>query len=421
MNTKYLASLKDKSRQGGFHHSGAAPHPVIGMTREFFRMEASGGIVLVIAAILAMIVANSPLYSIYDFILNDVDFTIGFVGPENGGPFLEKSVLHWINDGLMAVFFFLVGLEIKREALRGELSSRDKALLPVVMAVGGAALPAFIYYIINKDGGVVSGWAVPSATDIAFSLGILALLGSRAPLPLKIMLTAIAIADDLMAILIIAIFYSGDLALTPLIVAGLAILGLIVLNQRKVVRIAPYILIGFVLWVALLKSGLHPTIGGVLTALAIPLTCPKRPWLTPIETLEHALHPWVAFLILPLFAFANAGISFEGMSFDSFLEPVTLGIIAGLFIGKQLGIFLPFILAVKFGGFHLPKNTNWAQVYGMSVLCGIGFTMSLFIGELAFNDQDTQSAVRLGVLAGSLLSAVVGYLVIYLSAPARKV
>ncbi|HNQ92218.1 MAG TPA: Na+/H+ antiporter NhaA [Alphaproteobacteria bacterium] len=400
---------------------GHAPHPVIGMTREFFRMEASGGIVLVIAAVLAMIVANSPLYSLYDFVLNDVNFTIGFVGPENGGPFLDKSVLHWINDGLMAIFFFLVGLEIKREALRGELSSRDKALLPVVMAIGGATLPAFIYYMINKDGGIVSGWAVPSATDIAFSLGILALLGSRAPLPLKIMLTAIAIADDLMAVLIIAIFYSGEMAITPLIVSGLAVLGLIVLNQQRIVRTAPYILIGFVLWVALLKSGLHPTIGGVLTALAIPLTCPKRPWLTPIETLEHALHPWVAFLILPLFAFANAGISFEGMSFGSLFEPVTLGIIAGLFIGKQLGVFLPFLLAVKIGCCHIPKNTNWMQVYGMAVLCGVGFTMSLFIGELAFADHDTQTAVRLGVMAGSLLSAVVGYLVIFWAAPRRGV
>lgn len=391
-------------------------HPVIGMAREFFKLEASGGVMLVVAAILALIVANTPLYALYDFVLNDVNFTIGFMGPNDGGPFLDKSVLHWINDGLMAVFFFLVGLEIKREVMRGELASRDKALLPIIMAIGGVALPSSIYYALNMgEGGLPHGWAVPAATDIAFSLGILALLGSRAPVSLKITLTAIAIIDDLMAILIIAFFYSGGMATTPLLVAGLAVLGLIALNQKKVVSTAPYVLVGFVLWVALLKSGMHPTIGGVLTAFAIPLSCPKRPWLTPVETLEHALHPWVSYMILPIFAFANAGVSFAGMGLHSFGELVTLGIIAGLFLGKQLGIFLPLLLAVKAGWAKLPEGANWGQVYGMSVLCGVGFTMSLFIGELAFDDNSVQSSVRLGVLSGSLLSAVVGYLVIRFS------
>ncbi|HRK98536.1 MAG TPA: Na+/H+ antiporter NhaA [Alphaproteobacteria bacterium] len=394
---------------GQFHNA----NPVIGMAREFFKMEASGGVMLVVAAILALVVANTSLYPLYDFVLNKVNFTIGFVGPEDGGPFLDKSVLHWINDGLMAVFFFLVGLEIKREVLRGELSSFDKALLPILMAIGGVAVPSAIYFGLNmQDGGVPTGWAVPAATDIAFSLGILALLGSRAPISLKITLTAIAIIDDLMAILIIAFFYSGGLSAVPLLIAGLAVLGLLALNQKQVVATAPYVLVGFVLWVALLKSGMHPTIGGVLTAFAIPLSCVKRPWLTPVETLEHALHPWVAYMILPLFAFANAGVSFEGMGLGSFTELVTLGIIAGLFIGKQLGIFLPLFLAVKSGLCKLPDGASWGQVYGMSVLCGVGFTMSLFIGELAFDDPAIQSSVRLGVLSGSVLSAVVGYAVI---------
>lgn len=412
----YLDSKVEHSSQPlpeQFHTLDRHAHPVIGMAREFFKMEASGGIMLVVAAILAMIVANSSLYELYDFVLNKVNFTIGFVGPDNGGPFLEKSVLHWINDGLMAIFFFLVGLEIKREVLRGELASREKALLPIVMAIGGVALPVGIYYLMNSgEGGVVSGWAVPSATDIAFALGVLALLGSRAPVSLKIVLTAIAIIDDLMAILIIAFFYTGGLATTPLLVAGVAVLGLLALNRKRVVATAPYVLVGFVLWVALLKSGMHPTIGGVLTAFAVPLSCSKRPWLTPVETLEHALHPWVAYMILPIFAFANAGVSFAGMGLDAFGDTVTLGIIAGLFLGKQFGIFLPLLIMVKAGWAKLPEGANWAQVYGMSVLCGIGFTMSLFIGELAFDDASTQAAVRLGVMSGSLLSAIVGFAVI---------
>lgn len=397
----------------GFQSLVKKPHPIIGMTREFFRMEASGGVMLVIAAVCALIIANTPLFTLYNFLLNGVNFTIGFVGPNDGGPFLEKSVLHWINDGLMAIFFFLVGLEIKREVLRGELSSKSKALLPILMAVGGVAIPALIFSFINADNpDHIKGWAIPSATDIAFSLGVLALLGKRAPLSLKIILTAIAIIDDLMAILIIAFFYAGGLAIVPFMVAGGATLALIALNRKHVVNTAPYVLVGFILWVALLKSGMHPTIGGVITAFAIPLTSPKKPWLTPIETLEHALHPWVAYLILPLFAFANAGVSFAGLGWEILTEKVTLGIMLGLFIGKQVGIFLPFLIAVQLKWVKMPENTNWGQAYGMAILCGIGFTMSLFIGELAFQSNELQAEVRLGVLLGSLLSAIVGYSVI---------
>lgn len=388
-------------------------HPVIGMAREFVRMEAFGGILLVAAALVAIAVANSPFADLYAYLLKDVHFTIGFVGPDGGGPFLDKTVLHWINDGLMAVFFFLVGLEIKREVLRGELAARDKALLPILMAIGGVAVPAVLYVLLNQtDGGVISGWAIPSATDIAFSLGVLALLGSRAPLSLKVLLTAIAIIDDLMAILIIAFFYSGGLDVIPLVVAAFAVCGLFVLNRLSVVRTAAYVLVGFVLWLALLKSGMHPTIGGVLTAFAIPLSCSRRPWLTPVETLEHALHPWVAYLILPLFAFANAGVSFAGMTTDQLTHPVTLGILAGLFLGKQLGIFLPFVLAVRCGLCRMPDGVGYIQIWGMAILCGIGFTMSLFIGELAFGTPELQTAVRVGVMAASVLSAAFGYAVL---------
>lgn len=418
----YLNHQQSDSKIGAeFQSLTKKPHPIIGMTREFFRMEASGGVMLVLAALAALIIANTPLYSAYNFVLNQVSFTIGFVGPNGGGPFLEKSVLHWINDGLMTIFFFLVGLEIKREVLRGELSSKSKALLPVVMAIGGVAAPALIYYFINLgDGGHINGWAIPSATDIAFSLGVLALLGRRVPMSLKIILTAIAIIDDLMAILIIAFFYSGGLEVGPLIIAAFSTLCLIALNRNHVVSTAAYVLVGFVLWLALLKSGMHPTIGGVITAFSIPISTPKKPWLTPIETLEHALHPWVAYLILPLFAFANAGVSFAGLGLNILSEKLTVGIILGLFLGKQIGIFLPFFIAVSCKWVSKPDGSNWGQAYGTAILCGIGFTMSLFIGELAFQNNETQAEVRLGVLLGSLFSAILGYAVIRLSSRSQK-
>lgn len=388
---------------------------ILAMTKSFFRLEAAGGILLVIAATLALIIANSPLLEIYHYFLNDVKFTIGF-GTSSEHLFgLSKPLLLWINDGLMAIFFFLVGLEIKREIMRGELSTREQALLPALAAIGGMAVPALIYYFINHPNPeTVRGWAIPSATDIAFSLGVLALLGSRVPVSLKILLTAIAVIDDLGAILIIAFFYSDQVLMTPLLIAGAAIAGLVLLNLRGVSRIAAFVLLGTVLWFAFLKAGIHPTLAGVITALCIPLTCSRHPDRNPVETLEHYLHPWVAFMVLPIFAFANAGVPFSGISWASFSEPVTFGIICGLFFGKLIGIFGILFLAIKTGLCRMPKDASWLHLWGLAHLCGIGFTMSLFIGELAFaGHSEFQAPLRLGVLSGSLLSAAAAYAILY--------
>ncbi len=380
----------------------------------FLKMEASGGILLGIAAILALIVANTPLYSFYDYILHGIKFTIGF--SESAGDMhfeVKKPILLWINDGFMAIFFFLVGLEIKREVKSGELSTRSRALLPAVAAVGGMVVPALIYWFINMDTPEnLNGWAIPAATDIAFALGVLSLLGTRAPVRLKILLTAIAIIDDLGAILIIAFFYTSNLQLEPLYFAGVAMIGLAILNARCVTKTAPYILLGIIVWVAVLKSGVHATLAGVVTALFIPVVSKKDPNITPCKDLEHALHPWVAFFILPIFAFANAGVPFEGMGFHSLGDPTTLGIILGLVVGKQVGIFSMLWLAVKAGWSPMPSGTNWMHLYAVSALCGIGFTMSLFIGGLAFDDMEHQAAIRLGVLVGSTISAIVGYCIL---------
>lgn len=371
--------------------------------RHFFRMEAAGGILLVFAALVALAVANSPLYNIYHHFLTETDFAIGLGSLYNFE--IRKSVLLWINDGLMAIFFFLVALEIKRELVTGELSSRSRALLPTLAAVGGMAIPAAIYWFINKDSPEnLSGWAIPSATDIAFSLGILALLGSRAPVQLKILLTAIAIIDDLGAIVIIALFYGHELNPAALYSAGAIIAALFALNRFKVTKTAPYIILGIILWVAVLKSGVHATLAGVIAAFFIPAASGEKT--------QHALHPWVAFGILPLFSFANAGVPFDGMGLNSLAEPVTLGIIAGLFIGKQIGIFSTIWLCVKTGISPMLANVTWRQIYGVSILCGIGFTMSLFIGGLAFHDLHHQASIRLGVLTGSLLSAIMGYAIL---------
>lgn len=389
---------------------------MLNTTRRFFKMEASGGIVLVIAAIIALIIANSPLYETYDYILNVVKFKIGFTNID--GTFdleVKKSILHWINDGFMAVFFFLVGLEIKREIKTGELSSRSRALLPAIAAVGGMVVPALCYVFINKGMPEnLSGWAIPAATDIAFALGVLSLLGSKAPVRLKILLTAIAVIDDLGAILIIAFFYSGGLIIGPLYVAAVAIIGLFIMNNRGVVKTAPYIILGIILWIAVLKSGLHATLAGVITAFFIPIVSSKNPDIKPCETLEHALHPWVAFGILPIFAFANAGVPFTGMGLHSLLDPVTLGIIAGLVIGKQLGIFTALWVTIKTGISPMPGGVTWTQLYAVSILCGIGFTMSLFIGGLAFDDLVHQASIRLGVLVGSVISATLGFVILKL-------
>jgi Na+:H+ antiporter, NhaA family len=389
---------------------------LLAMTRQFFQLEASGGILLVLAALLALIVANSPAYSFYSYILNDIKFNVGFSDAMGQGPFLQKSILLWINDGFMAIFFFLVGLEIKREVMRGELSSKDRALLPLFGAIGGMAVPALIYLFINQDNPEnIRGWAIPAATDIAFALGVLALVGSRAPVSLKILLTAIAILDDLGAVIIIAVFYTASVQMTALYVAAVALLINILMNLRNVSRIAPYILVGFVCWVAMLKSGVHPTIAGVATALCIPLSCIRDPDRNPCESLIHYLHPWVAFMILPVFAFANAGVPFTGMTWQSFLNPITLGIAAGLFVGKQIGIMIPLFLAIKSGLCRMPTGANWLHIYGVTILCGIGFTMSLFIGKLAFDGLDQQAAIRLGVLTGSVLSALWAYIILRLA------
>jgi NhaA family Na+:H+ antiporter len=381
---------------------------------QFLKMEASGGILLMIAAFLAVVIANTPLHEYYEYVLEKVYLTVGFSSVDGFSALkLSKPLLLWINDGLMAIFFFLVGLEIKREFMEGELSSRDRALLPALAAIGGMVVPALIYYFINQDNpALVRGWAIPAATDIAFALGILGLVGSRAPVSLKILLTAIAIIDDLGAIVIIALFYTDTINMTPLMFAGAAFVGLVAVSRWRVISIAPYVLLGFVLWFAVLKSGIHATLAGVVTALFIPLRCPGDPKHSPLKHVEHSLHPWVAFMVLPIFAFANAGVSFHGMTWNDIFNPVTMGIAQGLFFGKQLGIFVILFVVIKLGLSPKPKGANWLQLYAVSLLCGVGFTMSLFVGELAFDTRDQAAAVRMGVIIGSLGAAILGYLIL---------
>ena len=387
----------------------------ISTIREFLKLEAAGGIVLVFAAGLAVVLANSPLGGVYQSFL-DIPVAV-----KVGALEIAKPLLLWINDGLMAVFFFLIGLEIKREFLEGELSSLAQITLPAMAAVGGMAAPALIYVLINLGSpDNLNGWAIPAATDIAFALGILALAGSRAPLALKVLLTAIAVIDDLGAIVIIALFYTDNLSLTALYVAAAAIVGLFVINRLGFAHVAGYILIGIVLWICVLKSGVHATLAGVVTAFFVPLKARDAAGHSLLKHLEHILHPWVAFLILPLFAFANAGVSFEGMGLNSFLEPVTLGIALGLFAGKQIGIFGLLWATIRFGLAAMPPGINWRQLYAVSLLCGVGFTMSLFIGSLAFEHSDFDAPIRLGVLTGSICSGVVGYILLIIG-PAPKV
>ena len=377
-----------------------------GRIQEFIRLETSGGIILMIAAVLAMIIANSPLATAYDAILGT------YIKVGIGSFEIAKPAILWINDGLMAIFFFLVGLEIKREVLAGELSSFDKAILPIMAAIGGMAIPGLIYAIINWGTPEnLNGWAIPTATDIAFALGILALIGSRAPVALKIFLLAIAIIDDLGAIVIIAVFYTSQLSMNALTISMLGFAAAIVLNRMGVQRTAPYLLVGIVMWVFVLKSGVHATLAGVLIALTIPLKS-KNEDEALLYKMEHGLHPWVAFLILPIFAFANAGVNFTGIGIDDLLQPLTLGIAVGLFLGKQIGVFLATWIGVKSGIARLPENVTWRHVYGVACLTGVGFTMSLFIGSLAFGDADEMNAVRLGVVLGSVLSGLFGYVLL---------
>ena len=382
-----------------------------GRIQEFIRLETSGGIILMIAAVLAMIIANSPLATAYDAILGT------YIKVGIGSFEIAKPAILWINDGLMAIFFFLVGLEIKREVLAGELSSFDKAILPIMAAIGGMAVPGLIYAIINWGTPEnLNGWAIPTATDIAFALGILALIGSRAPVALKIFLLAIAIIDDLGAIVIIAVFYTSQLSINALTISMLGFAVAIVLNRMGIQRTAPYLLVGIVMWVFVLKSGVHATLAGVLIALTIPLKS-KNEDEALLYKMEHGLHPWVAFLILPIFAFANAGVNFTGIGIDDLLQPLTLGIAVGLFLGKQIGVFLATWIGVKSGIARLPENVTWRHVYGVACLTGVGFTMSLFIGSLAFGAADEMNAVRLGVVLGSVLSGLFGYVLLKSAAP----
>jgi len=388
---------------------------VVDAVNEFLRLESASGILLLSAAVLAMLAVNSPADMWYDALLATiVEIRVGEFQ-------IEKPLLLWINDGLMSMFFFLVGLEIKREFLAGELADPARVVLPAIAALGGMAVPAVIYATINAgDPVAIRGWAIPSATDIAFALGVLALLGSRIPQSLKLFLMTLAIIDDLGAIIIIAIFYTENLSVSSLLSAGIAIFGLFVLNRRGVLSLVPYLLVGLVLWVAVLKSGVHATLAGVVTAFFIPFRKEEGETLTQLEKLEHELHPSVSYCILPLFAFANSGISFDNITLDAFTHPVSMGIAAGLFFGNQIGVFGFSWLAIKLRIAKLPQDVGWLQLYGVALLCGIGFTMSLFVGSLAFQQSGSEIGVddRLGILLGSLVSGIAGYLLLRFIAPA---
>ncbi len=374
--------------------------------RTFFRMEAAGGMLLMIATLLALIASNTGLQSLYDLILSTpLEVSIGALG-------VDKPLLLWINDGLMAIFFFHVGLELKRELLEGELSDKRNIILPGVGAIGGMLVPAVIYLFFNFDDPVaINGWAIPAATDIAFALGILSLLGSRVPVSIKIFLTSLAIFDDIGAIIIIAIFYTSQISVTALLVAAACVPLLFVLNRADVIAKGPYLFLGLVLWVATLKSGVHATLAGVLLAMFIPMTSSKAPEVSLLKTMEHELHAVVAFWVLPIFAFANAGIDFAGISSEQIIHGVPIGIALGLFIGKQIGVFAFCWLFIKMGITRLPAGMSWLSLYGAAALCGIGFTMSLFIGSLAFEQSgvDVLFDERVGILLGSVLSGVLGY------------
>ncbi len=378
--------------------------------RWFFKLEAASGLVLLFAAIIALIVSNSNLSELYFSTLNKYLF----LGINNFG--LKLSVLHWINDALMAIFFFFVTLEIKREFLQGELSNIKQALLPIIAAVGGMLVPALFYVFINfGDSETMNGWAIPSATDIAFSLGVLSLLGKRVPLSLKVFLTALAIIDDLGAIVIIALFYSGDLSIKYLSLMLLAFIILLVINKFNIKKFLPYLIVGIFLWDFTHNSGIHATIAGVLLAMTIPHRKKDKDFSLLIK-IEHAISPYVAFGIMPLFAFANAGVSLEGLSLASLLNKVPLGILLGLFVGKQLGVFVFSYVSIKMKIAQMPNNSNWFNFYGVGVLTGIGFTMSLFVGNLAFVDNmQYMDGVKIGVLTGSLLSTLFGYFLILLT------
>ncbi|TDR16870.1 Na+/H+ antiporter NhaA [Marinicella litoralis] len=377
--------------------------------KNFFKMESSAGILLFFSAVLALIIANTPLASYYNLLL---DTTVAI---QVGALSVAKPLLLWINDGLMAVFFFLVGLELKRELIEGELADKKNIILPGIGAVGGMLVPALVFFWFNKDDPMaLQGWAIPAATDIAFALGVLKVLGPRVPTSLKIFLTSLAIFDDIGAILVIAFFYTSQISVTALIVVAVCIPLLWLLNKKGIEATSTYILIGVVMWVAMLKSGVHATLTGVLLAMFIPLKSKVNPEYSPLKDLEHNLHSAVAYIILPIFAFANAGINLSGVGLEQMMHPVPLGIALGLVVGKQVGIFSLCWLAIKLKWATLPENSNWVALYGISALCGIGFTMSLFIGSLAY--EETQFNIifdeRLGIIVGSVVSALIGYFVL---------
>ena len=376
----------------------------------FFKLEAASGLILLFAAVIALIISNSNLSDLYFSTLDNYLF----VGINNFG--IKLSVLHWINDALMAIFFFFVTLEIKREFLQGELSNIKQALLPIIAAVGGMVVPALIYVFINfGDTETLNGWAIPSATDIAFSLGVLSLLGKRVPLSLKVFLTALAIIDDLGAIVIIALFYSGELSIKYLSLMLLAFIILLVINNFNIKKFFPYLIIGVFLWDFTHNSGIHATIAGVLLAMTIPHRKKEKDFSLLLK-IEHAISPYVAFGIMPIFAFANAGVSLDGLTFSALLDKVPLGIVLGLFLGKQFGVFIFSYLSIKLKVASMPNNSNWYNLYGVGVLTGIGFTMSLFVGNLAFvENAQYMDGVKIGVLTGSLLSTLMGYFLILLT------
>ena len=373
----------------------------------FFKLEAASGLVLFFSAIIALLISNSNLSELYFETLESYIF----LGLNNFG--LKLSVLHWINDVLMAIFFFFVTLEIKREFIQGELSNIKQAILPIIAAVGGMLVPALIYVYINfGNTETLNGWAIPSATDIAFSLGVLSLLGSRVPISLKVFLTALAIIDDLGAIVIIAFFYSGDLSVNNLSMMLVSFIILLALNKFDIKKFLPYLIVGIFLWHFTHESGIHATIAGVLLAMTIPHRKKEKDFSLLIK-IEHAISPYVAFGIMPLFAFANAGVSLEGLSLASLLNKVPLGIVLGLFVGKQLGVFVFSYVSIKLKVAQMPNNSNWFNLYGVGVLTGIGFTMSLFVGNLAFTENlQYMDGVKIGVLTGSLLSTLAGYFLI---------
>lgn len=375
----------------------------------FLRLEAAGGILLIAAAMLAILMANTPLLVYYQLLLSTpVEIRIGALE-------ISKPLLLWVNDGLMALFFFTVGLELKRELLEGELADRKNLVLPGVGAIGGMAVPALIYVVFNYDDPVaIQGWAIPAATDIAFALGVLSLLGSRVPISIKIFLTSLAIFDDVGAIIIIAVFYTSKISLEALMVAGACVPLLFLLNRKGVYSKSPYIVLGLIMWVATLKSGVHATLSTVVLALFIPLRVDKEPDISPLKSLEEDLHTTVAFFVLPVFAFANAGLNLRGLGLEQVFHSVPVGIALGLFLGKQVGIFVLCWLFIKLGLARLPRGMSWASLYGTAAICGIGFTMSLFIGSLAFEEVGVNLMFdeRLGILLGSLASGLTGYLIL---------